>query len=43
MLDMLTGNAGGVRTPAFMLTINSRDITVYISDRLLIMTLSDLR
>ncbi|MEH5890359.1 phage late control D family protein [Enterobacter roggenkampii] len=43
MLDMLTGNAGGVRTPAYMLTINSRDITGNISDRLINMTLTDNR
>lgn len=43
MLDMMTGNAGGARTPAYMLTINSRDITGNISDRLISMTLTDNR
>ncbi len=43
MLDALTNSAGGVLTPAFMLTINSKDITGNISDRLKSLTLTDNR
>lgn len=43
MLTMLTGNAGGTRTPAYMLKIESKDITGNISDRLMSMTLTDNR
>lgn len=43
MLDALTNNAGGVLTPAFMLTINSKDITGNISARLKSLTLTDNR
>jgi len=43
MLDALTNSAGGVLSPAFMLTINSKDITGNISDRLKSLTLTDNR
>lgn len=43
MLNVLNNNAGGVLTPAFMLTINSKDITGNISDRLINLTLTDNR
>lgn len=43
MLDALTNSAGGVLTPAFMLTINSKDITGNISERLKSLTLTDNR
>ncbi len=43
MLNALTNNAGGVLTPAFMLTINSKDITGNISNRLRSLTLTDNR
>ena len=43
MLDALNNNAGGVLTPAFMLTINSKDITGNISNRLRSLTLTDNR
>ena len=43
MLNALTNSAGGVLTPAFMLTINSKDITGNISARLKSLTLTDNR
>jgi len=43
MLNPLNNNAGGVLTPAFMLTINSKDITGNISNRLRSLTLTDNR
>jgi len=43
MLNALNNNAGGVLTPAFMLTINSKDITGNISNRLRSLTLTDNR
>jgi len=43
MLNALNSNAGGVLTPAFMLTINSKDITGNISNRLRSLTLTDNR
>ncbi|HBC8830557.1 TPA: phage late control D family protein [Citrobacter freundii] len=43
MLNALNNNAGGVLTPAFMLTINSKDITGNISNRLRSLTMTDNR
>lgn len=43
MLNALTGSAGGVCTPAYVLKIDSRDITGNISDRLMSLTLTDNR
>jgi len=43
MLDALTNNAGGVRTPDFLLLLGKKDITRNISKRLISMTLTDNR
>lgn len=43
MLDMLNPNAGGVLTPDFMLTLDSKDITGNISNRLMSLTMTDNR
>lgn len=43
MLNALTNSAGGVCTPAYVLKIDSRDITGNISDRLMSLTLTDNR
>ncbi|PPX87092.1 hypothetical protein C3D70_05575 [Cronobacter sakazakii] len=43
MLNELTNDAGGVKTPAYLLMLESRDITGNISDRLMSMTLTDNR
>ncbi|MCM7030560.1 phage late control D family protein [Enterobacter hormaechei] len=42
MMDVLTG-AGATLTPQFMLTLNSKDITGNISDRLINLTMTDNR
>lgn len=43
MLDTLNQNAGGVMTPDFMLTLDSKDITGNISNRLMSLTMTDNR
>lgn len=43
MLNELTNDAGGVKTPAYLLMLESKDITGNISDRLMSMTLTDNR
>lgn len=43
MLNELTNDAGGVKTPAYKLELESKDITGNISDRLMSMTLTDNR
>lgn len=43
MLDALNHYAGGAQTPAYMLSVNSKDITGNISDRLKSLTLTDNR
>ena len=43
MLNELTNDAGSVKTPAYLLMLESKDITGNISDRLMSMTLTDNR
>jgi len=43
MLNALTSSAGGICTPAYVLKIDSQDITGNISDRLMSLTLTDNR
>lgn len=43
MLDVLTKDTGSILMPDFMLTLDSRDITGNISNRLINLTLTDNR